>query len=52
MKRVSHDTPQGESTYIERENARRETQGDSARNSDAQMKEEIKNRYVIHQGAG
>ncbi len=47
-----HNAPQGERTYIEREHTRRETQGEGARNLDAQMKEEVRNRYTIHQGAG
>jgi len=50
MERIYHDAPQGESTYIEIKDARRDAQGDSEINLDAQMKEEIKNRYVIHQG--
>jgi len=50
MERIYHDVPQGESTYMEMEKARRETQGYNARNSDAQIKEEIKNRHIAHQG--
>jgi hypothetical protein len=47
-----HDAPQGENTYLERDSSRKENQGIIVRNSDAQMQEEIRNRYVVHQGAG